>query len=198
MYGAGLDWFFRPWLTREGRPQLTFDWSQGAGTVEITVEQPADNVYRLPLPVRIQSAQGPPQDFVEWIDGPRTTFTLAVHAPAVAVALDPDLNWLLSVQERNASLPALQVALPYPNPFNPQLTVTVLPRDVGRVTADVFDVRGRFVRRLFQGDMAARSSTALTWDATDDTGRRVASGVYTVRVTDAAGNEQTVRATLAR
>ena len=47
----------------------------------------------------------------------------------------------------------------------------------------VQDVAGRIVRRLHDGPLAA-GDAGLVWDGAADDGRRVASGVYWVRVTD--------------
>jgi hypothetical protein len=67
-----------------------------------------------------------------------------------------------------------------PNPFNPQTELQYsLP---GAMTAElmIFDVRGKLVRRLVTGQQPGGLHTAI-WRGEDDTGRRVASGVYLVR-----------------
>jgi len=69
----------------------------------------------------------------------------------------------------------------WPNPFNPSTSVVVeLPRRAG-VQAVVFDVGGRMVRTLWNGDLPA-GPTTLEWDGTDNDGARVASGVYFLRI----------------
>ena len=49
-----------------------------------------------------------------------------------------------------------------------------------RVTVKVYDVSGRLVRTLADGQLfkAGRVDPALTWDGLDDGGRRVTRGVY--------------------
>lgn len=68
-----------------------------------------------------------------------------------------------------------------PNPFNPALEIRVaLPRaDAAKVT--VFDLRGRAIRNLHDGALAA-GEARWVWDGRDDAGLAVASGVYTVQV----------------
>ncbi|MBE0566168.1 MAG: T9SS type A sorting domain-containing protein, partial [Krumholzibacteria bacterium] len=69
----------------------------------------------------------------------------------------------------------------WPNPFNPRTTVAFELPVAGPARVELFDLRGRLVRRLLDGTFAA-GPRAVAWDATDDAGRRVASGVYLVRV----------------
>jgi hypothetical protein len=72
--------------------------------------------------------------------------------------------------------PAL-MSRPEPNPFVQltRLTCNVAP---GRIAGiEVFDPRGRLVRRL-----APDSRNVLTWNGIDDAGRRAASGVHFVRL----------------
>jgi hypothetical protein len=65
-----------------------------------------------------------------------------------------------------------------PNPFNPATTIAFeVPRGAGLVTLAIFDVSGRRVRVLEQGELEAGRYTR-TWQGRDDTGRAVASGVY--------------------
>jgi hypothetical protein len=68
----------------------------------------------------------------------------------------------------------------FPNPFNPQTTIAFTLNGNARVRLTVHDVRGRVVRTLADGDMAA-GEHALQWDGRDDAGRTVASGVYFAR-----------------
>lgn len=83
-----------------------------------------------------------------------------------------------------ADTPPVTGVLPitcYPNPFNPRTEIRfVLPRG-GATTVEVLDARGRSVRRLWRGPREA-GVHVLHWDGTDGRHRRVASGVYVVRV----------------
>jgi len=69
----------------------------------------------------------------------------------------------------------------YPNPFNPN---TMLRLELDRsqhTTAAVYDMLGRRVALLYDAMMSAGTHT-LTWNATDDDGRRVASSMYLIRL----------------
>jgi len=58
------------------------------------------------------------------------------------------------------------------------------------VSLTIYDVNGRLVRTLVSGDRAA-GMHEVVWDARDDAGRTIASGVYVYRLT--AGADVAVR-----
>jgi hypothetical protein len=68
-----------------------------------------------------------------------------------------------------------------PNPFNPATTLHYRIPAPGRVTIDVYDVRGRVVATLRDGDEAA-GSHSVRWDGRDREGHAAASGVYFARI----------------
>ncbi len=72
-----------------------------------------------------------------------------------------------------------------PNPFNPRTTVAFALPVAGPVSMDVFDARGRRVRRLLEEHRSAGAHSVL-WDGSDDAGHALASGMYIVRVATAA------------
>jgi hypothetical protein len=69
----------------------------------------------------------------------------------------------------------------YPNPFNPNVSLDFTLPAPGDVRLLVYDVNGRLVRRLVVGEKRAGVHTAV-WNARDDAGGRVTSGVYFVRL----------------
>jgi hypothetical protein len=70
-----------------------------------------------------------------------------------------------------------------PNPFNPVTTIRYdVPASGARVAIVVFDVTGRRVRTLVDGQKPA-GSQSVVWDGRDDRGRGVASGIYFYRMT---------------
>jgi hypothetical protein len=69
----------------------------------------------------------------------------------------------------------------YPNPFNPRTNISfVLPAD-GSARLQVYDMRGRLVKTLHDGALTAGYHTVM-WDGTDNSGQRVASGVFLYRL----------------
>ncbi|MCY3765230.1 MAG: T9SS type A sorting domain-containing protein [Gemmatimonadetes bacterium] len=69
----------------------------------------------------------------------------------------------------------------YPNPFNPSTTISYELPESAPVSVVIYDVLGQQVRQLIsQFNSAGRYS--VQWDARDNQGRGVASGVYIARV----------------
>jgi len=69
----------------------------------------------------------------------------------------------------------------YPNPFNP---VTCIEFDLpgkAEVTLTVFDLRGKLINRLVQGNQVAGNHTVI-WRGSDVNGNTVSSGMYFYRI----------------
>jgi hypothetical protein len=84
----------------------------------------------------------------------------------------------------------------YPNPFNPQTTLTYLLPRTGQVRLAIYDLIGRPLIVLVDGFAAAGEHTA-SWDGRDRRGAEVASGVYFARLETDTG-VLTRKITLAR
>jgi len=71
----------------------------------------------------------------------------------------------------------LLVGKPSPNPFNARVTIALEIRARQNVKVNIFDLRGRLIRRLI--DEVVNPGTArIFWDGRDDRGAAVASGPY--------------------
>jgi hypothetical protein len=69
----------------------------------------------------------------------------------------------------------------YPNPFNPSTTISYELPEGAPVTVVIYDVLGQQVRHLIsQFNSAGRYQ--VQWDARDNQGRGVASGVYIAKI----------------
>ena len=94
------------------------------------------------------------------------------------------ITWLgNAVGQATGAAPALQTTLSpnYPNPFNPQTTISFSLRDRGRVRLAIYDVSGALVRELVNGERS-RGTYTEAWDGRDQHGSAVASGVYFYRL----------------
>ncbi len=69
----------------------------------------------------------------------------------------------------------------YPNPFNPLTKIEFTLGQASMVRLRVYDVHGRMVRDLFQGDLPA-GSRSVVWDGKNSHGQSVSSGVYFARL----------------
>ena len=68
-----------------------------------------------------------------------------------------------------------------PNPFNPRTVVRYAVPRAGRVTLRVHDLRGRSVRTLVDGDLAAGVHQTV-WDGRDERHAPTAAGIYLLRL----------------
>jgi len=80
--------------------------------------------------------------------------------------------------DNSAVLPAAySLGLAYPNPFNPVTHIDFAIPESGLVKLAVYNVMGQQVRQLVNGPLGA-GRHVVRWDATNDAGLKVASGVY--------------------
>jgi hypothetical protein len=134
------------------------------GSLTVDVTSILDTSGFLPglrkLWVRGQDDQG------NW--GPAAAFEVQVNAPSLVDAAGgvPGVTFL---------------AQSAPNPSAASTTIAFgLPRP-GTITLDVFDPRGRLVKRLAQGPHGA-GVHRTSWDGRDASGTRVSAGVYFYRL----------------
>lgn len=94
----------------------------------------------------------------------------------------PIPDYVLSVSEIEAPLPRdFTLRQNYPNPFNPHTTIEFSIARRSDVALSIYNVLGREVYRENHYQLAA-GSYRFEWDATDQAGRPVASGVYFYRL----------------
>ncbi|UCG93265.1 MAG: T9SS type A sorting domain-containing protein [candidate division WOR-3 bacterium] len=69
----------------------------------------------------------------------------------------------------------------YPNPFSKKTDIRYQITDNSqKISLKIFDIAGRLVRQF--DDRTIRQSNHITWDAKDNSGRRVSSGIYFVHL----------------
>jgi len=68
-----------------------------------------------------------------------------------------------------------------PNPFNPTTSIKFTIAEDSHVTLAVYDVSGRRVKTLVNGDLKA-NFYRVEWDGRNDEGRKVTSGMYFYRL----------------
>ena len=75
-----------------------------------------------------------------------------------------------------------------PNPFNPQTTIAFNLADDGKVRLEIYDLRGKLARSLARDSYSAGRHEVI-WDGKDNSGHRLPSGVYMVRMQAQETNE---------
>jgi subtilisin family serine protease len=127
-------------------------------------------------------------------------FSYITNAAARAGVLDRSLNWLATaaaIVGKDVARGDVTPVIPdkitlsqnYPNPFNPATTIQFgVPANFkGRAELRIYSVKGELIRTLFEGAVTP-GVHAYHWDGTNDSGRKVTSGIYFCRFI--AGNER--------
>lgn len=70
----------------------------------------------------------------------------------------------------------------YPNPFNPNTTISYSMADAGNARIDIYNLRGQILRS-FERDHANAGNYSFNWDGKDASGNFVGSGIYLYRMT---------------
>lgn len=79
--------------------------------------------------------------------------------------------------------PAAPLLQNFPNPFNARTTIELSIPGEGKadVRIEIFDIRGRRIATVHQGEAEGGTKLGVVWKGTDARGREVPSGVYLVR-----------------
>jgi hypothetical protein len=75
----------------------------------------------------------------------------------------------------------ISLAQNYPNPFNAETSIQFALHNAGEVTLAVYDVNGRLVKTVHEGDLPA-GNHSIIWNGTSDSGAQVSSGIYFYRL----------------
>ena len=92
-----------------------------------------------------------------------------------------DLNQIVKIE--NLTLVPLSTLnlRNYPNPFNPETTISFEISKPGDVILDVFNLKGQLIKRLINNQMTAGKHNVI-WDGKDNNGKICSSGVYYYRI----------------
>jgi len=122
----------------------------------------------------------------------RSSFTLdRTDSPGVNLGLLADLS--SGPGSKLPSAAGVYLHPNMPNPFNPSTTIVfeIAERDEPvRVLLAIYDLRGRLIKTLMNTDLAG-GTYSLVWEGSDNAGRKMASGVYFLRLR--AGTDSMLR-----
>lgn len=76
----------------------------------------------------------------------------------------------------------------YPNPFTRDVKIEFPVQEPERLTLDIFDQKGTWVRRLMANNLVASGKFQVVWDGKDSANQRVSSGVYFWRIQSENGS----------
>jgi hypothetical protein len=75
----------------------------------------------------------------------------------------------------------------YPNPFNPNTTISYTLPAKGHVELNIYNIRGQLIKHLVD-DNKQEGTHSVLWDGKDDKDRAIASGIYIYRIS--SGSKQ--------
>ncbi|MCF7803355.1 MAG: S8 family serine peptidase [Candidatus Marinimicrobia bacterium] len=118
-----------------------------------------------------------------------TQYTVTVDHKGSLAGGDQNFSLIIStgtIPTRTVAGPARrpeQISLGdnYPNPFNPETSISYQLPEKARVSLTVFDIRGTTIQTLVEETQSSGSHT-VQWDGTSRSGEQVSSGVYFYRL----------------
>ena len=125
------------------------------------------------------------QDFTtetEWIFTDLTNGTIytaaveAVYDDGVSELIELDFEYM-GLGGGNIIIAATTLKGNYPNPFNPETNIAYSVKEAGKVSIEVYNLRGQLVKTLVDGVNEA-GDHIIVWNGTNEAGKSVASGVY--------------------
>ncbi|MBC8322203.1 MAG: T9SS type A sorting domain-containing protein [Candidatus Marinimicrobia bacterium] len=100
------------------------------------------------------------------------------NAPHV-VWLEHDYEFV-GIDDKNSDSPlTFEISSIYPNPFNPITRIDYAMTEPGYVNMNIYDIQGKLVRE-FSNEFKTTGLHTLQWNAENDQGEKVPSGVYFV------------------
>ena len=82
-----------------------------------------------------------------------------------------------SVDKADVVPTAYSLSQNYPNPFNPSTSIEFSLKDAGHATLSIYDISGRLVSTLVDGNMG-NGSHKVVWNGMDNSGVQVSAGLY--------------------
>ncbi|MFN8546429.1 MAG: FG-GAP-like repeat-containing protein [Candidatus Eisenbacteria bacterium] len=145
--------------------------------------------------IRVNGTVAPPAgNQLHWRARTRTRSPYLPHGPWLSLSYnapsEADIRMVSTSGVDDAAVTPDGVARSWPNPFRDTVRLRFAQASAGPVRLEVFDVTGRRVAIVADRWMSAGEQT-LAWGGSDGSGRRVASGVYLLRL-EAEGVVRTV------
>ena len=136
------------------------------------------SLHKLEANVTFQYGYSTEQNPIFIYEEPGTyTVTLTINDGESIITKENFIEATLNDME-GESLPLVtQLKNNFPNPFNPETTISFSLKTAGHVRLEIFNVRGQKVKVLVN-DFKEIGSHSVVWNGTDDIGQSVGSGMY--------------------
>jgi hypothetical protein len=113
--------------------------------------------------------------------GKLTELDSAVIEGDISVQIALSISTRADKDVDNLDLRKNSTLITYPNPFKSDISIAVgIPRS-GLASISVYDIRGRLVATIFNGNITA-GHYEVDWSATDSIGNKMATGLYFCRL----------------
>ena len=165
IYGQSLNYFFQEWIYGENEPTYTVGWNKSFVSgdiydVTLNIYQSVNSnpaYFTMPVQVKLNTSLG--DTIVTLFNNAQIqNFQFQVIGDPQSIVFDPG-NWILKnntvVTEVEDNYQPLNYSLEqnYPNPFNPSTTIEFGMPQNGFVTLKVFNVLGKEVATLVNGQI---------------------------------------------
>jgi hypothetical protein len=87
-------------------------------------------------------------------------------------------NFITNIELPDVIIENYYLGQNYPNPFNSVTTVPFYLPGREKVTLKIFDVTGKDVKTLINGQFVPGGKNHITWDGTNNFGKEVSTGIY--------------------
>ena len=132
--------------------------------------------FNLPIPAGTHALTASAADYYS-----QTLENITVEQGSISI-VSFVLDSLTAIDDPQIPVMATALNGNYPNPFNPETTISYSVMKPGRVRLQIYNIKGQLVRSLVDEDHAAGHYKRV-FDGKDNNGRSLASGVYLIRMT---------------
>jgi len=198
--GMDLDQFFQQWIYETFYPIYSWGYSYNqtadGHSLYLEVQQTQNQVppnpqhlFHMPIDIQVNYVDGTSETFVIRDSLRNQYFTLQLDTMPQSVQFDPD-KWVLkktnqivvSMNGNDNTIASYELFQNYPNPFNPITTIKYQIPQTTEVSLEIYNTLGEKVRKYTPGTQQA-GLHQIRWDAKNDHGEDVSSGIYIYRLT---------------
>jgi len=119
------------------------------------------------------------ETYYYWIESVDQGSTTTLFGPTAITIPTPDPD------DDNPPVPVNEIVFNYPNPFNPETTISYNLENPENATIEIFNTKGQLVQTF---DDLCNENSCVIWDGNDLDGYSVSSGIYFYKLNTPEGN----------